>query len=33
VLLLVTGASGLGKTTVRRAVAPRLADEGVECVE
>ncbi|GAB3465198.1 hypothetical protein AB1207_16795 [Kineococcus endophyticus] len=32
-LLLVTGASGQGKSTVRRAVAPRLADEGVECVE
>ena len=31
-LLLVTGASGAGKSTARRAVAPALAPE-VECVE
>jgi hypothetical protein len=30
--LLVTGASGAGKSTVRRAIAPRLSPE-VECVE
>ncbi|MGO9959025.1 MAG: hypothetical protein ACLP50_24175 [Solirubrobacteraceae bacterium] len=30
--LLVTGASGAGKSTVRRAITPRLAPE-VECVE
>jgi hypothetical protein len=31
--LLVTGASGAGKSTVRRAIAPTLASDGVECVE
>jgi hypothetical protein len=31
-LMLVTGASGAGKSTVRRLVAPALGDE-VECVE
>jgi hypothetical protein len=30
--LLVTGASGAGKSTVRRAVAPRLGD-AIDCVE
>ena len=31
--LVVTGASGAGKSTVRRAIAPTLASDGVECVE
>ena len=31
--LLITGASGAGKSTVRRAIAPALASDGVECVE
>lgn len=32
-LLLVTGASGVGKSTVRRGVGPRVAELGVEAVE
>ncbi len=31
--LLVTGASGAGKSTVRRAIGPSLASDRVECVE
>ena len=31
--LLITGASGAGKSSVRRAIAPALASDRVECVE
>ena len=31
--LLITGASGAGKSSVRRAIAPTLASDRVECVE